>query len=39
MGFQNMPELSLTWGYPAVLLVMMAIGVVMIFYFRGKKWL
>ncbi len=39
MNFQNMPELSLMWGYPAVLLVMTAIGVVMIFYFRGKKWL
>ena len=39
MGFQNMPEPSLAWGYPAILLVMMAIGVVMFFYFRGKKWL
>ncbi len=39
MNFQNMPELSLRWGYPAVLLAMVGIGVVMLIYFRKKRWL
>ena len=39
MNFERMPELSLRWGYPAVLLVMVGIGVVMLIYFRKKRWL
>jgi len=39
MNFTYMPELGLTWGYPVVLLIMSVIGVIMVFYFRGKKWL
>ena len=39
MNFHYMPELSLLWEYPAVLMVMAVIGVVMVFYFRGKRWL
>ena len=39
MNFQNMPELSWRWGYFAVLLVMVAIGISMLGYFRRKKWL
>ncbi|KUO40707.1 MAG: magnesium transporter [Hadesarchaea archaeon DG-33-1] len=39
MNFLNMPELEWYFGYPLVLLVMVAIGVTMLFYFRRKKWL
>lgn len=35
----NMPELNWTWGYPAVMGVMLVIAVVMVVYFRRKKWL
>ena len=33
------PELELRWGYFAVLFVMAVVGVIMLFYFRKKKWL
>jgi len=39
MNFKYMPELELTWGYPAILLVMLAVGLWMIFYFKRKKWI
>lgn len=39
MNFRYMPELVWKWGYPAVLLVMAGISVIMLLYFRGKKWL
>lgn len=39
MNFKFMPELDWTWGYPAVLLVMAAVAVFMLVYFRRKKWL
>lgn len=35
----NMPELSWYWGYPAAMLVMIAITVVMVLYFKRKDWL
>lgn len=35
----NMPELSWYYGYPASLLVMLILTIVMIFYFRRKDWL
>ncbi len=35
----NMPELNSYYGYPAVLAVMFAVGVVMLMFFRKKKWL
>jgi len=35
----NMPELKWTWGYPAVLGVMLLVGVLMLAYFRRKGWL
>lgn len=35
----NMPELNWYWGYPAVLLVMAVIAIVMLLYFRRRKWL
>jgi len=39
MNFENMPELKWRWGYFAVLGLTIVIGIVMIFYFRKKKWL
>ncbi|MDD5010450.1 MAG: magnesium/cobalt transporter CorA [Syntrophorhabdaceae bacterium] len=38
MNFEYMPELKLRWGYPAILLVMLALCVFMILYFKRKKW-
>jgi magnesium transporter len=39
MNFKYMPELEQPWGYPAVWGVMLAIAIVMLIYFRRKKWL
>lgn len=39
MNFKHMPELELTWGYPAVLLLMVVITLGMIVFFRKKRWL
>ena len=39
MNFHYMPELGWRWGYPVVLLVMTAIAVGMLVYFRRKKWI
>jgi magnesium transporter len=39
MNFKYMPELEWPWGYPFVLLFMLTIGVVMVIYFRRKRWL
>lgn len=35
----NMPELKFYYGYPAVWLVMIIVAIIMIIYFRRKKWL
>jgi magnesium transporter len=35
----NMPELNWYWGYPAVLLVMIAVVAVMLILFRRKGWI
>ena len=39
MNFRYMSELGWRWGYPMVWLVMIGIGVLMLIYFRKKKWL
>jgi len=39
MNFEYMPELGYKWGYFAVLLLMAAVAVAMLIYFRKKKWL
>ncbi len=38
MNFQHMPELEWSWAYYAVWGVMIAVVIVMIIYFRKKKW-
>jgi magnesium transporter len=39
MNFEHMPELKSPWGYPAVLGVMAATGLAMLYFFKQKKWL
>ena len=39
MNFKAMPELEISWGYPAVLVIMVVIGVMMLMMFRRKRWL
>jgi magnesium transporter len=39
MNFEFMPELHWRLAYPLVLVVMVVIGVLMLFYFRRKRWL
>ena len=39
MNFKFMPELDSPWGYPLVLIGMLAVAVGMLLYFRRKKWL
>jgi magnesium transporter len=34
----NMPELGMRYGYPVLLLIMLAIVAGMLFYFRRKRW-
>jgi magnesium transporter len=38
MNFDNMPELRWSRGYFAILAIMAAIGLAMLFYFKRKKW-
>ena len=35
----NMPELGWQYGYPMVCVVMISVAVIMLYYFRRKKWL
>jgi magnesium transporter len=39
MNFKYMPELEWYWGYPAVWLVVVIIGISMLIYFKKKRWL
>ncbi|MDD1729790.1 MAG: magnesium/cobalt transporter CorA [Methanospirillum sp.] len=39
MNFVFMPELASPYGYPAVLLLMGAVGASMLIYFRRKEWI
>ncbi|MEQ9619060.1 MAG: magnesium/cobalt transporter CorA [Deltaproteobacteria bacterium] len=39
MNFENMPELHYAWGYPLAISMMAIVAVVMIMYFKRKKWL
>ncbi len=38
MNFVNIPELNFKWGYFAVWGIMLIIFVLMLFYFKKKKW-
>ena len=39
MNFEYMPELRWHWGYPAALIAMLIIGIIMLFWFKSKKML
>jgi magnesium transporter len=39
MNFQNMPELSIPWAYPAVWLVIIIVSISLLGYFKHKKWI
>ncbi|MFC1822644.1 magnesium/cobalt transporter CorA [Thermodesulfobacteriota bacterium] len=39
MNFKFMPELEWHWSYPLVWAVMLVVAIVMLFYFKRKKWL
>jgi len=39
MNFAFMPELGLPWSYPLILLVMVGVGILMLIYFRRKRWI
>ena len=39
MNFTHMPELGWRWGYPAVLVVMLIVGVLLVVLFRRRGWL
>jgi len=39
MNFKYMPELEWRWSYPIVWFIMIAVAVVMLLYFRRKKWI
>jgi magnesium transporter len=39
MNFRYIPELELAWSYPAVLILMLIIALLMVVYFRRKKWI
>jgi magnesium transporter len=37
MNFEHMPELKWRWGYPAALIFMLVVGMLILFWFRKKK--
>lgn len=39
MNFEYMPELKWHWGYPVLWMIMIGLGLVMINYFRKKRWI
>ncbi len=39
MNFKHMPEIGHRFGYPGVLLVMACITIIMLIYFKRRKWL
>ncbi|MCB9363828.1 MAG: magnesium/cobalt transporter CorA [Flavobacteriales bacterium] len=38
MNFKYMPELNHEWGYPIALILMLAIVIVMLIFFKKRKW-
>ncbi|MDO4781971.1 MAG: CorA family divalent cation transporter [Capnocytophaga felis] len=39
MNFDFMPELQYKWAYPIVWGIMILISILMVLYFKRKKWL
>jgi magnesium transporter len=38
MNFRFMPELEWRWGYPTVVALMAVVSLVMLYYFKRRKW-
>jgi magnesium transporter len=38
MNFLNMPEMKWPWAYPALWGVMIGLSVLMLYFFKKKKW-
>ncbi len=38
MNFKYMPELEWRWGYPLIMFIMSAVSIIMVYYFKKKKW-
>ena len=39
MNFEYMPELKWRWGYPAIWVIFIFLGIGMFIFFRKKKWI
>lgn len=39
MNFKFMPELSMKWAYPSVWALMISLAIIMMIWFRKKRWL
>ncbi|HWS01705.1 MAG TPA: magnesium/cobalt transporter CorA [Prolixibacteraceae bacterium] len=39
MNFKNFPEIHWVWGYPLFWLVCVIVTIVMLFYFKRRKWM
>jgi magnesium transporter len=39
MNFHHMPELEIAWAYPAVWIVIIGVAVLLLGYFKHKKWI
>ncbi|HNC41646.1 MAG TPA: magnesium/cobalt transporter CorA, partial [Nitrosomonas sp.] len=39
MNFEHMPELSWKYGYLLIWIIMIALGISMLYFFRRKKWI
>ncbi len=39
MNFRNMPELNWSWAYPAVLVLCLLVALIMLLYFRHRRWI
>jgi magnesium transporter len=39
MNFEHMPELKWVYGYPLVMTIMFMIGILLLLYFKKKRWM
>lgn len=39
MNFENMPELKWSFGYPLIWAIMVLIGVILVIFFKKRKWI
>jgi len=39
MNFEHMPELGWTSAYPLLLIAMATIGIIMVIYFKHRRWI